>query len=693
MSDSGFNSSDLGSTASIANKIGESFYPNGEVVITGTTMSQQPYEDRSLRSADPVKLIQGDGLYRNPAFAINAYAQSTQSAMHGIVASMSDINDDVKISDPNDPRGTPLTGAAAKMEIAKNSMLVTGYAPSGFSESIKALNNSIINSTVQPTSSDIAYVTSEMGATVAEKTSGYVPSTEPGMVLNGGSRAIALDSILSDQEKEVYATKIAQLNNKANFKGSVNIFELNLSTNSKGQNLSTLGFTINQEPSYISGSMQSLQIDPNLLGTGLKKCYVSAALIEMLLQVTNKIFIDGGTGTDRTLVGPNFSPLNAENNTVSDHAFGRGFDIMAVGNSATAPNKLSSNIDTYRQGLHLFLTTLNGLTQDLHPDLIVVHDQLMAELGIAESGLEGANAAVRTKYPNLARFVNFSVDSSHRDHIHVSYSPQRAGSFITPEIATAITGVSFTAESAASGINMDRFKQNFSGKNQDSLTPDEVMALLSTSGLFSLEASAIFTAIAEREGSFRPAAINTNRTTGDFSVGMFQMNLLPKAHGDKTFYMKYNSSGQTEDATVLGYKLAYSIDSDNDPKTLAVKVQNQATEATVDRRVWIPYNQAWMLGVVAVGSVRVAKSFKTNQPLDGYMFFAWGDYGTEIIPGFIYKTKFSTALSVYLNRGGTDANLRKWIRANITQGSKSRSYAFIEGWMSGSIYDKNGEVL
>jgi len=690
MSDTGINSSDLGSTASIANKISQSFYPNGEVVITGTTMSRQPYEDRSLRSADPVKIIQGDGLYRNPAFAINAYAQSTQSAMHGIMASMSDIGDETKIADPNDPRGTPLTGAAAKMEIAKNSMLVTGYAPGGFSESIKALNNSVINSTVQPTTSDLAYVTSEMGATVAEKTEGYIPSTEPGMVLNGGSRAIALDSILSDQEKEIYATKIAQLNNKANFKGSANPFQLNLSTNSKGQNLSTLGFSINQEPSYISGSMQSVQVDPSLLGTGEKKCYVSAALIEMLLQVTNKIFIDGGTGTDRTLVGPNFSLLNAENNTVSDHAFGRGFDIMAVGNSATAPNKLSSNIDTYRQGLNLFLTTLNGLTQDLHPDLIVVHDQLMTELGIAESGLEGANAAVRTKYPNLARFINFAVDSSHRDHIHVSFSPQRAGSFITPEIATAITGVSFTEEDAQSGVSMDKFKQNFFGKPNASLSPDELMALLSTSGLFSLEVSAMFTAIAEREANVQPAAINTKRPQ-DFSVGMFQINLLKGAHGDKTFYLKYNASGQPEDSTALGYKLAYSIDSDNNPSTLADKVMNQATQATVDQRVWIPYNQAWMLGVTATESKRVAKVVKTNSPIDEYCFFAWGDYGTEYIPGFIFKTKFSTALSVYLNRGGTDANLRKWIRTNIPQ--KSRAYKYLEGWMGGSVYDKDGNVL
>jgi hypothetical protein len=510
------------------------------------------------------------------------------------------------------------------------------------------------------------------------------------MVLNGGSRAIALDSLLSDQEKEVYATKVAQLNNKANFNGSVSAFTIDFNTNKPGQNLSSLGFAINQEPSYISGSMQALPVDPNLLGSGSKKCHISAALIEMMLQVTNTMHIQGGTGV-RTLVGPNFSLLTAENNSVSDHAFGRGFDIMAVGNSAIPITALSKNIETYRQGLHLLLTTLNGLTQDLHPDLIVVHDQLMAELGIAESGLEGANAAVRTKYPNLGKFVNFAVDSSHRDHIHVSFSPQRAGSFITPEIATAITGVSFTTEDAKGGISMDKFKQNFFGNPNASLSTDELMALLSTSGLFSLEVSAIFTAVAEREANVRPAAINTNRATGDFSVGMFQINLLPKAHGDKTFYLKYNASGQPEDSTALGYKLAYSIDSDNNPKTLADKVQNQATQATVDRRVWIPYNQAWMLGVTAVGSLRVAQVIKKNNPIDEYCFRPWGDYGTEIIPGFIFKTKFSTALSVYLNRGGTDANLRKWIRTNIPQ--ESRAYKYIEGWMGGSVYDKNGNVL
>jgi hypothetical protein len=48
-------------------------------------------------------------------------------------------------------------------------------------------------------------------------------------------------------------------------------------------------------------------------------------------------------------------------------------------------------------------------------------------------------------------------------------------------------------------------------------------------------------------------------------------------------------------------------------------------------------------------------------------------------------------LSVYLNKGGTDAALRKWIRSNIPQ--KSRAYAYLEGWMGGNVYDPDGNVL
>lgn len=162
MSDYPIDITDLNSTKSITDKIAESFYPNNEVVIKHTSLSQQPYQDRVLRSTDPIKLLQGDGLYRNPAYAVNAYAQTTQSAMHGIIAAQADIDDNVKILDPNDPSGkNVLTGAAARAEIAKNSILYTGYAPNGFDVALKALNDSAINSTTNPDGGSVGYVDSE----------------------------------------------------------------------------------------------------------------------------------------------------------------------------------------------------------------------------------------------------------------------------------------------------------------------------------------------------------------------------------------------------------------------------------------------------------------------------------------------------------------------------------------------------
>lgn len=167
MSDFPISIEDLTSTKSITDRIASSFYPNGEMVIKGTSLSQQPYQDRSLRSADPIKILQGDGIYRNPAYAVNAYAQSTQSAMHSIIAAQAEIDDNVKILDPNDPNGKNiLTGAAARMEIAKNSILYTGNAPTGFDVALKALNDSVINPLTNPETGSTGYVTTSTRSSI-----------------------------------------------------------------------------------------------------------------------------------------------------------------------------------------------------------------------------------------------------------------------------------------------------------------------------------------------------------------------------------------------------------------------------------------------------------------------------------------------------------------------------------------------
>lgn len=411
--------------------------------------------------------------------------------------------------------------------------------------------------------------------------------------------------------------------------------------------------------------------------------------MELLLQLTNTIFISGNQGTFRTIIGSNFGALTAENNSVSDHSFGRGFDIDMVGDTPNGAINLVSSLDAYRRGLDMFLSTLQKLPRELHPDLIIVHDQLASELGILEKNLEDATAAVRVKYKGLSPYINFKADTSHRNHIHISFSAQRAGSFLTPAMIAPVMELPSGEIRTIGNIQLDLFKTNYFDKPNEALTPDEVMFLLSTCGLFSDEVSAIFVGLGQRESNWRPGALNEAKKNGqgDFSFGAFQCNLLPNAHGEKTFMLKYNATGQPFEDSVLGYKLAYAVDSDNNKATLKQKVLDKATKATIDKRIFVPYNQAWMLGTTAAGEIQVAKA-ASGKLIDSYVFSAWGDYETKTGPrsivGSIFDVKFSIVLAAYELKGKKEDTLKSWIRKKF---KNQKPYDYIEQWMSGTVFN------
>ena len=401
-SDINLNVEDLNNSQSSVTKISETFYPDGKPTYTNTTQSKEDLTGRSLTSSDPLKVLQGEGIYRNPAFAINGYMQNVQSSMHGIIAMAGDIDNDVKIADPNDPNGnTYLTGAAARQEIAKQSLMTTGYAPGGFSSAMDAVVNSKSatdsGTAAGGTNSSTGTVTGSQGEALVHGLQGYTLSTDA-EVYNGGSRAIAIVDQLSEQEKQEYIKRLKELNNKPNsFNATFYDFNLDFDTNSKKQDLKSLNFDIVQGGGYTAdgkNTLGSVTIDKTLFGTGKKLCKVSAALIELMSQLTNKIYIRGGQGTDRGIIGNNFQALTSEElgntNSVSDHAFGRGFDIMGLGVSKAQEitlgkeNFVAKKVD-YLKALDLFLTHLQTISFDLHPDLIMISNEISAEMGLKDS--------------------------------------------------------------------------------------------------------------------------------------------------------------------------------------------------------------------------------------------------------------------------------------------------------------------
>ena len=391
---------DLSNSQSSATKISETFYPDGKQTYTNTTQSREDLTGKTLTSSDPLKVLQGEGIYRNPAFAMSGYIQNVQSSMHGIISMAGDIDDNVKIVDPNDPSGTKyLTGADARQEIAKQSLMTTGYAPGGFSSAMDSIVNSksstdsgTAGAPGSGTSPSSATVTGSQGEALQHTLKGYIQSDDA-EELNGGSRPIAVVSELSEQEKEVYAKKLKELNSKAKFEGPLYDFSLDFDKNDKNQDLKSFDFEISQGGGYSADGSKylgSVAIDKTLLGTGAKTCKVSAALIELMLQLTNSIYITGGQGTDRGILGNNFSLLTKDNNSVTDHAFGRGFDIMGLGPDKAQVITLgkgsfvAKKVD-YMKALHLLLTQMQTLSYDLHPDLIMISDELSAELGLKDS--------------------------------------------------------------------------------------------------------------------------------------------------------------------------------------------------------------------------------------------------------------------------------------------------------------------
>jgi hypothetical protein len=344
--------------------------------------------------------------------------------------------------------------------------------------------------------------------------------------------------------------------------------------------------------------------------------------------------------------------------------------------------------DVYLKGLNILLAQIEALPQEIHPDLIVVSDLLAAQLGI-KSGLEDANSGIRLAFPNLAKHTNFHSDSRHRNHIHVSFGAKRSGSFEPVAKVTAqsvklpaTTPPATTTPPVIPAGGLEKFKISYKTNKDASLTRDEVMQLLVTSGLFGDEIAALFVGISDREsGGWHPGALNGDRGTGDFSFGLFQINFLPAAGGNTAYPLIYPTP-----AKVLGVKLAYSVDADTDVTSLGKKVVTLASRATTDERMFIPYNQVHILAAKAVGLGEYQKAVSRNQKINSYFFRPWGDYKSAVDApmGSFTQVKYSVVRDVYLaNTTNSEEKLKTFIKAKF---KGKRAYSKLTEWFSGYYY-------
>jgi hypothetical protein len=117
------------------------------------------------------------------------------------------------------------------------------------------MNATVVNSTTLDTSGG-GTVGNDYGGTYGHSTTGYSPA-QNAEAYNGGSRQIALEENLTDKEKEIYQTKVSELNKKSNFKGNISTFSINFNQNKllngSSQDLTKLGFEIYQGGTFYGG--------------------------------------------------------------------------------------------------------------------------------------------------------------------------------------------------------------------------------------------------------------------------------------------------------------------------------------------------------------------------------------------------------------------------------------------------------
>lgn len=721
--------SSINNSAGITSKIYDEYFPDGQIIITGTSSAKEGISSRTLTSRTISDIQTGDALYRSPKFSQSFFTRTIDSSLNSLVTGGAEsVYNSPALISINNPEDASLELVEGQTELTKT-QITGGIAFNRImAETVLSRKGSadFIDNATRLALTEMSNSQNANPNYIAGLAHGNNPYEVIGTTITTGYRTIVLESSITPEEK-------GWILDRGNKLKSLNVVE--------DSTFLTGGFSfdvqdglknLKQTETFYPSMQPNSTVEQSLVDAAAQTAYVCPALIELLIFLHSKLDYRGriGAGVAKSAQSITFGSLS-DNGSVNDHVFGRGFDITYIASKPPATEEIAVDLLTqgtdlarYRSALDHFLSVLSVAPNALLPDLIVVHPDLSAELGIV-SGNEPVSSAVKTKYPKLVN-VNFQSDSNHRTNIHISFSAQRSGQYTGPNGVLGTSGqflVPVTGDGALSSVPAgiapvlgEKFRRNFGTTTGESLTTQEIFDLLRGT-IMSDEAAAIFVAVAVRESGSRPAAFNPAVTRkndgtygGDWSVGMFQMNLKTDAHGSKTMALPFGPTGSvvTKKGWQFGYKnfaqdriTETSFNSSMYSKYRALRDQpaktyNQVvTELfpSVDPIVWIPFNQASMLYTVITGNpcpLPFTSATKIGGTAEsGYIFSPWGDYGGGPPYGFISNVRFKDALDVYATTGKDKLLLKRWT-ITMFNGSpaarESKSYSYANNWVNGWFY-------
>ena len=429
-----FSNNSIENSATITDSIFNSYYPDGQQVVKNTSLYSKDFgnqltRERTLTSRSLSEAFSGDAIYRSSKFSTTFYNKALSSSLNSLLTGGSEAafttKNVYKIQDPEGSSKTSqLTGGAAFSRVIVDSIAGRNAA----SEFVGRASASIAKDYSTVKSYPAISSSADPGSTAGP---GSAASEYPdnGRSPGAGGRIIMLESEMSTDEKTYLLERAKKLFDTGIVRDSSGLkagFDFDIPNGLTGLRMTS---------THYPGISDVGSVSSALVESGKQRAYMCPALIELLLYLSSKITIKGGAGFGRGLSGQGSNRGDLKpNDYVSDHVFGRGFDISLIGQlSGTAINVEIEGPDVakYRKALEILLPVLATAPLYLIPDMIVVHPGLSAEYGLVEGGYEPETSKIKQLYPGI-KYVGFGADPNHKGHIHMSFAAARGGIYSGP---------------------------------------------------------------------------------------------------------------------------------------------------------------------------------------------------------------------------------------------------------------------
>jgi hypothetical protein len=522
---------------------------------------------------------------------------------------------------------------------------------------------------------------------------------------NGGQsevRVYTLKEDLSQEEASIFEDKINEL--KSN----------NILTNQqvpyKTKAFTKLNQGITLEATTAIG-VDGIEIDSsfNIEKANGKHIYPCANLIEFLLAINTKIKLTGDFHLYRPTMIEGDGAI-ADGSRLNDHSSGRGIDCFHIGSNDKDILYLgNAKVETNKRAFIILLEAMNTLDPSLLPDLVVFDDRLANEFGIVKGAPEfgaqaaGVNGIIQKKYSSLKK-INFSANSVHQNHLHIAFSPERAGTYLDytiPEPGSTWNpsnpdGTSspylFSSPSQALIYEPELYQSTISDPEKVIKNQNALYRALIEFGKFKPQQAALFMAITERESNFQSGGFNGKITTGDYSFGFWQVNFYGKGVSERLDMFVNVPTLLNGKISIKKVKLLHLVFKDHVSLGITTKEQANAKMETIFREEGQEAGRNYANPVLFYPAVQVQllKLITDSPGNPNWKFSPWGEYGGGPAYGWITKLKFKTAVKFYVenNPGKTEEDLKSFCRPFVDNMKKysPEGIEVYNQWLDGVVF-------